>query len=154
MSKSKSITIRVPTEIFDLIECFPDGETRTDKIINMLILASDYSANRKDIVSQSQDGDLQNVMHRLTVLEKSVSQLQGGDLQNASVLSAPSYNQQRSEETLNNIQAIISTMSNDDKINILKARYPKSSFRKFSNETISKDSVAKYWDLIKSQLMR
>ena len=149
---SKSVTIRIPETVLEMVQSFPDGETRTDKIINMLVLACECSETRKSNVRQSQDSDLQSVIQRITYLEDAVRQLQDNVLQSTPSVSGD--NRQRAEETLNNIQAIISAMSDDDKDRILKARYPKSSFRKFSNEAISKDSVAKYWDLIKSQLIR
>lgn len=61
-------------------------------------------------------------------------------------------NAARAEAIKEKITTGIESLSSDDKSAILSARYPKNEFRKAIGETVSKDSIAKYWDEIEIKL--
>ncbi|MSS46757.1 hypothetical protein FYJ43_12260 [Cutibacterium sp. WCA-380-WT-3A] len=55
---------------------------------------------------------------------------------------------QRSIKTKKILFDAIKILSVEEKIEIIKARYPKSELRKAIGDVVSKDSIAKYWDEI------
>lgn len=63
-----------------------------------------------------------------------------------------SPNIQRSIETKKILFDAIKKLSIEKKVEIMKARYPKSECRKAIGEIVSKDSIAKYWDEIETAL--
>ena len=63
-----------------------------------------------------------------------------------------SSNMQRSIKTKKILFDAIKILSVEEKIEIIKARYPKSELRKAIGEVVSKDSIAKYWDEIERSL--
>lgn len=63
-----------------------------------------------------------------------------------------SANAARAEKIREKISDGISSLSPETKLEIMGARYPKNEFRKAIGETVSKDSIAKYWDEIAEKL--
>lgn len=63
-----------------------------------------------------------------------------------------STNAARAKAIVDKIYAGIESLNQEQKEIILSARYPKNEFRKAIGETVSKDSIAKYWGEIESNL--
>lgn len=61
-------------------------------------------------------------------------------------------NAARAEAIKQKIAVGIESLSSEEKTAIMSARYPKNEFRKAIGETVSKDSIAKYWDDIAAKL--
>lgn len=73
------------------------------------------------------------------------TQSQPSAVKGAQVVSA---NEKRAAEIQATIKTRASALSDDKKAHILGARYPKNEFRKAIDNAVSKDSIAKYWDMI------
>lgn len=61
-------------------------------------------------------------------------------------------NEIRAEKTKLLLFSTLQTLTSSQKVEILTARYPKSSCRKAIGEIVSKDTIAKYWEEIKQIL--
>ena len=61
-------------------------------------------------------------------------------------------NEVRSEKTKQILFSTMRALTNNQRIEILNARYPKSTCRKAIGEIVSKDTIAKYWKEIKQIL--
>ncbi|MCD9539558.1 hypothetical protein GRJ22_18405 [Photobacterium carnosum] len=81
-------------------------------------------------------------------IKKSVKVL----IHNPKVKKISSSNMQRSIKTKKILFDAIKILSVEEKIAIIKARYPKSELRKAIGDVVSKDSIAKYWDEIERSL--
>ena len=61
-------------------------------------------------------------------------------------------NEIRAEKTKLLLFSTLQTLTSSQKVEILTARYPKSSCRKAIGKIVSKDTIAKYWEEIKQIL--
>lgn len=61
-------------------------------------------------------------------------------------------NEKRALEIQQQIQAAIDALTPQDRARIANHRTPKSEFRKSMSEPCSRDSIAKYWDMIEPKL--
>lgn len=61
-------------------------------------------------------------------------------------------NEMRSKKTKQILFSTLQTLTSNQKVEILTARYPKSSCRKAIGEIVSKDTIAKYWEEIRQML--
>lgn len=57
-------------------------------------------------------------------------------------------NKKKARETLDRLTNGIQALSQEDKNKILQSRYPKNELFKKLKESVSKDSIRKYWDVI------
>lgn len=69
MARKQQITLRVPTSVLQQIELFGEGETRTDKTLDIINKYIEYQLNHK------QNAQIESILERLAALESSVIQM-------------------------------------------------------------------------------